>query len=230
MDDLCLYYDKLYADKDYAHEVAVILEIFGKKPRRVLDVGCGTGNHAFLLAEKGIKVHGIDPDPDMIEVARQKCGPDSPLTFSRGDVSRLGLLDLASFDLIISMFNVVNYIMDMAGLLDFFSGIYRGLAPGGVFIFDCWNGIAALIDPPHSREGSFPRTDRMNQQTIVDNRASIDGREISFTYTHRLWTPVCLEGLLALAGFQSVEVSAWMKPGEPSAEEVRRIMFLCRKA
>ena len=52
------------------------------KGRRVLDVGCGTGKWATVLAERyGCKVWGVDPSPEMIEVARDAyrrasgCGP-----------------------------------------------------------------------------------------------------------------------------------------------------------
>ena len=148
------YYDWLYADKDYAREVDIILEIFGGNPERVLDVGCGTGNHAFLLAERGIEVVGIDPDPGMIRVARSKCisGMDWPKFLCGG----IGTASVREADLIISLFNVVNYIRDMMGLLDFFVGIGQHLGWRGIFIFDCWNGVAAIVDPPHSREGNSP--------------------------------------------------------------------------
>ena len=37
---------------------------------RVLDVGCGPGRHAHLLAERGIAVHGIDISHRFVELAR----------------------------------------------------------------------------------------------------------------------------------------------------------------
>ena len=44
--------------------------------RRVLDVGCGTGRLARLLVERyGCKVWGVDPEPAMIDVARERVPP-----------------------------------------------------------------------------------------------------------------------------------------------------------
>ncbi|MFA4915562.1 MAG: class I SAM-dependent methyltransferase [Syntrophales bacterium] len=41
---------------------------------RLLDVGCGTGEHLFLFREKGCDVTGLEPSPFMLEIARQKLG------------------------------------------------------------------------------------------------------------------------------------------------------------
>ena len=44
--------------------------------RRVLDVGCGTGRLVSRLVERyGCKVWGVDPEPEMVEVAREKRTP-----------------------------------------------------------------------------------------------------------------------------------------------------------
>jgi 2-polyprenyl-3-methyl-5-hydroxy-6-metoxy-1,4-benzoquinol methylase len=59
----------------------------------VLDVGCGTGGHAVLLARSGFRVTGIDLAPAAIERARSaadEAGVASMATFRPGDV-----LDLA---------------------------------------------------------------------------------------------------------------------------------------
>ena len=45
-----------------------------KKGERLLDVGCGTGEHLLLFRERGCDVTGIEPSPFMLEIARQKLG------------------------------------------------------------------------------------------------------------------------------------------------------------
>lgn len=50
------YYDLLYGDKDYAGEVGYLHNLINKhasSPKQILDLGCGTGRHDLLLAERG---------------------------------------------------------------------------------------------------------------------------------------------------------------------------------
>lgn len=41
---------------------------------RILDIGCGTGNHLVFWADMGLDVAGLDPSPYMLDIARQKLG------------------------------------------------------------------------------------------------------------------------------------------------------------
>ena len=67
-------YDHLYSDKDYNQECELIdrlLRTYGDNSvRSLLDLGCGTGNHALPLAQKGYRVLGVDRSNDMLDAAR----------------------------------------------------------------------------------------------------------------------------------------------------------------
>ena len=67
--DYAAAYDGLYQDKDYRAECELIERVFnlyGQGPvRRVLDLGCGTGGHAVVLAARGFDVLGVDRSPDI---------------------------------------------------------------------------------------------------------------------------------------------------------------------
>lgn len=74
-DKYARYYDLLYRDKDYAGEAAYIaglLERYCNHPQHILELGCGTGKHAALLADKSYHVHGIDQSAGMLTEARQR--------------------------------------------------------------------------------------------------------------------------------------------------------------
>ena len=69
------YYDLLYKDKDYSAEVKYVvnkIQNFCPKAKKILDLGCGTGKHAALLAEVGFEVTGIDQSRDMIALAEKR--------------------------------------------------------------------------------------------------------------------------------------------------------------
>ncbi len=66
------YYDKLMASVPYRFWLSYIEALWkthGIKPRRVLDLACGTGTVSLLLAGSGMDVVGVDISPEMIEAA-----------------------------------------------------------------------------------------------------------------------------------------------------------------
>ena len=69
-------YDVLYQEKDYESECAMIEEAFRRYSRipvkSILDLGCGTGNHAIPMACKGYQVTGVDRSQQMLDRARSK--------------------------------------------------------------------------------------------------------------------------------------------------------------
>ncbi len=74
---------------------------------RVLDVACGSGNAALIVARRFCDVAGIDYVPSLIERARQRATAEgSVIDFQVADAQRLPFED-ASFDLVLSVFGVM---------------------------------------------------------------------------------------------------------------------------
>src|SRR4051794_10485019 len=95
-------YERAAADLEPVAERVVALA--GLAPgERVLDLGCGTGNVALLMARAGATVTGVDPSERLVSVARERV-PDAG--FVIGSAEALPFDD-AAFDVVISVFGVV---------------------------------------------------------------------------------------------------------------------------
>ncbi len=151
------YYDLLYHDKNYEAEVAFIANLIGRyapTAKNVLELGCGTGKHAALLAEKGYAVHGVDRSETMLEAAQHRkttltSDVAARLQFSEGDVRDVQAG--SGFDVVMSLFHVVSYQTTNDDLLAMFKNARAHLRGGGSFIFDYWYGPAVLTDRPSGR-------------------------------------------------------------------------------
>lgn len=144
------YYDLLYRDKNYKEEAEYIEKFINKfKPgaESILDLGCGTGRHDIILAQKGFAVTGIELSEKMTKLAGEnKSGAKGKTEFINGDIRNIRLEK--KFDIIISLFHVINYQITNHDLSAAFRTVKEHLKPDGKFIFDFWYGPAVLSDRP----------------------------------------------------------------------------------
>jgi SAM-dependent methyltransferase len=100
--------------------------------RRALDVGCGTGRFALLLADRGVDVTGVDPAAGSLAVARAKPGSER-VRWIRGDAT--GLPDI-QVDIATMTGNVAQAISDPHDWDATLSGVHAALRPGGHLVFE----------------------------------------------------------------------------------------------
>ena len=135
---LALSYDRLTNDVNYRQTVDFYKEILaleGCRPRTAVDLACGTGSVALLLAREGMQVIGVDLSQEMLCVASQKAQElENPPLFLCQDLSRLWLP--RGVDLAVCALDSLDYITDPAACAEAIRRVYRVLNPGGIFIFD----------------------------------------------------------------------------------------------
>jgi len=142
--------DDPYSRLDYRRMVAwpqrqrrewpLLSEVLAAAPaRRVLDLGCGTGEHARLLADHGYEVVGIDRSETMIAKARE-AGEPSGVRFVVGDLRRLGdLAVLGSFGAALCLGNTLPHLSEPGDFDRFAEGLARVLAPGAPLLLQVLN-------------------------------------------------------------------------------------------
>lgn len=233
------YYNLLYRDKNYGKEAQYIhqlLQTHAPNTQSILELGCGTGNHALLLAKQGYQVHGVDLSSEMLRQFSDRISPlpkqlASQLTFSQGDIRNIRLN--LQFDVIISLFHVISYQTSNEDLQAAFRTVKAHLKPGGVFIFDCWYGPAVLSDHPTIRikrledeEISITRIAEpvmypnqnlvdVNYQVFIKDKNTGAVEDIQETHTMRYLFKPEIELLFTQGDFKLIECQEWMSNHQP---------------
>lgn len=127
---LAAVYDAFDGPRD---DLAVYLDLADElAAKHVLDVGCGTGCLAILLAEHGRSVVGVDPAVASLEVAKSK-DRDGKVTWRHCDATTLPPL---AVDLAVMTGNVAQVFLTDDGWARTLRGIHSALRPGGHLVFE----------------------------------------------------------------------------------------------
>lgn len=134
-----LEYEPLFSLEKDRREVARLIELMGLPlGARVLDVPCGQGRHAHLLAEAGYDVRGVDLSRDLLALAHKR-GTAPNLKYIRGDMRRLSPSWTSRFDAVINLFTSFGFFLDPADDARVIAEFARVLKPGGLLV---WHGAS----------------------------------------------------------------------------------------
>jgi SAM-dependent methyltransferase len=129
-------YDELNpADDDYRFYAALVASA---GVSRAVDLGCGTGTLARMLASGGAIVTGVDPDPDMLRVARAK-DPDDRVDWRLGHSDAI---EPGSAELAVMSGHVAQVFTEASTWLAALRDLHRALVPGGLLAFESRNPAA----------------------------------------------------------------------------------------
>ncbi len=127
---LAAIYDALEPDRGDLQVYSALVDEF--EAVRVLDIGCGTGTFAILLAGRGLQVTGVDPAAGSLDVARAKPGADR-VRWIHGDATNLPKVEV---DLVVMTGNVAQAIVDPAAWERTLRAAYGALRAGGRLVFE----------------------------------------------------------------------------------------------
>jgi SAM-dependent methyltransferase len=229
------WYDLLYKDKDYVSETSFVEEQLrrcGVKSGRLLDLGCGTGVHAFEFARRGWSVNGVDLSADMVRRAEARLSKDDQTVhFRRGDVCEAG--PERDFDVVVSLFHVASYQTTRLRLEQMLVNANTALKPGGILLFDYWYGDAVLTQGVETRvkiaERAPLRVTRIAQSVHNETDATVQVNYTLFcedtvrstiqrvdeAHHLRYWFPFEIEASLRATGFDPVGQYAWLSTEPP---------------
>lgn len=237
-------YDRIFAEKPYEQEVSTALGLLGKRSKKILEIGCGTGRHTENLLKKGVQVTAVDMDPAMIHLAKKRSH------FFLGKKLRviLGTVERAPAELqdgALSLFHVVNYVQTEKELFQFFKEVSRRLKPGRRFVFDAWNGLAAILDPPR-KESPWRSIDSGKPKYFCRTKTTTDFWKMKadlsviirsrgmrpeiYRYAHRIWLPAEVCGILEMCHMKCERICTWKNPHREATARDWKIVFVARNS
>ena len=202
-------------------EWPLLEEVLAEGPsRRVLDLGCGTGEHARFLVEQGFEVVGVDASASMIEQALAEPLP-AALSFVHGDAAELEQITDGDFGGAVCLGNTLPHIRTREALAAFLHGLRRRLLPGAPFFLQLLNYERIFTRRERHLPLNFRAHDGAESVFLRLMELSEDGRVLFFPTTLRLdpdadppvtvatskrveltgWRLAELESTLAAAGF-----------------------------
>ncbi len=236
-------YDGLMTDVRYQKRAQYLERLFRKSAipvHSVLDLACGTGTIACLLAQRGYQVTATDGAEEMLTQAAAKASQlDTPPLFLHQTMPRLRLLE--KVDAAVSTVDSLNYLTRAKDLQETFCRVYSYLKPGGRLIFDVntpyklerMDGQLYTDETEESycvwRTFFSPRTQICTYQVDLFRLQSDGTWERDFEeHRERAWSETELRAALAEAGFEKVVLWGDLKQSPPAADEDRWI-FCCEK-
>jgi ubiquinone/menaquinone biosynthesis C-methylase UbiE len=207
-------FDTLQTAEHTAHEVAWMIATLDLRPTaRILDLCCGQGRHAVLLAKAGFQVTGLDRSAYLLERAQQaavEAGVE--VNWIRGDMRYLPWR--GEFDICVNLFTSFGYFEEEADNQQVLRQVHAVLKPGGSFLLDLSNRDYYLLR-------LWPQTWRSAGQAVILEETGFDPMTCRFTmtstwlegerseslaYSVRYYTAPELQGMLQAAGLTPVAV------------------------
>lgn len=201
---------------------------------KVLDLGCGAGRHALLLAKKGFAVTGVDQSAKLLSVAEDEAKKNGlHATLIREDIRTVHFSE--KFNLILNVFTSFGYFENDEDNFSIFGNVESLLADDGIFVFDFLNAENVKENlVPFSRteiDGVLIEQSRkIEANNVVKNITLVqDGTVKKFRESVRLYAKQDLVEAMSKNNL-SVEMIFGSYSGEPfDVKSSSRLILLCKK-
>lgn len=148
-------YDYLMNEIDYdewSDFVDELIQTHHPEAQTLLELACGTGSHALSLEElETYDITATDLSAEMLEEAKAKATfRNSTITWKQADMLHLDMG--TTYDVVVSLYDSINYMMNLDDVIKVMKNAKAHLNEDGVFIFD-------FTTPANSEEGAEDMND-----------------------------------------------------------------------
>jgi SAM-dependent methyltransferase len=239
------YYDIINSEKEYREETlefdSIIRQYLPKGILGLADVGCGTGNYTYEFSRLGYEVSGYDVSKSMVDIAKAKY-PN--LSFE----CRTFETEKKKFDVIVSLFNVVNSLGKYDNLIRFLQSVSNNMSDHSIFIFDMWNGVAVFKYPPQNKTKIISKDNIRIIREVIPDEVDFINQISVMTYNMKVFeNDKLIEELnpaltsyffsynetiraLNMADLEVIKSYPYKKVNEHITEKDWKINFVCKKS
>ncbi len=230
-------YLTVYAHRDESEARALVdlieKNIVIKSEHLVLDLCCGQGRHALLLAAKGYQVIGVDLSRTLLEIAKFRADPQQRPRFVQADMRSLPFN--SCFDILLNLFTSFGYFEEDYENHKVFEQFYQVLKPEGYFVFDYFNAqhvaenlIAYQLEETDDHRIELERriVDTRVEKKIILTKAD---QRTTFFESVKMYRPDEIFRMLARANLEVDEVYGDYS-GIPFKTDTPRLLIIGKKA
>ncbi len=219
-----------------------LLGVHRVKGDTLLDLACGTGTLALLMAERGWRVIGIDRSAGMLAEAQRKraaAGEPIDVHFMQADMRSFELPEPVV--LATCCYDTLNYLLDEQELARCFSAVGHALLPSGLFCFDLatdyflryyWQGVEfeEFDDFTQVIQSHYDHATGYSTLVLTGFVAAGGGRYRRFREMHveRAYSDDVIRKLLLRAGFEVEGLYDCFTMEAPN-ERSLRLMYVARR-
>lgn len=231
-------YNLVYAHRDEAEAERLIdlveREVDPAPDAHILDVGCGRGRHARILARRGYDVTGIDLSASSIVEAREWAAQDGlDITFVQGDMREPYCEGCA--DGVVNLFTSFGYFETDAKNRRALHAMATALPPDGWLLQDYLNApqVRATLEPESvdTVDGVTIRQRRWIEDSRINKKITLEWNDTKDTFHEsvRLYTREDLEEMYEAAGLTPVGAFGTYD-GDAHAAESPRLLLHARRS
>ena len=230
-------YEPLFDLGEDRVQIARLIELLAVPTgARILDLACGQGRHAHLLAEAGFDVDGFDLSKDLLAIAKKR-GTSRRLRYRRGDMRNLPFAWRKRFDAVVNLFTSFGFFADARDDAKVIRECARVLKPGGVMVWQggSRDGVMAKFLPSdwwETKDGTIIAQDREFDPLsgFLTIKSKWQGRKRTEHREHRirLYTATRMAELMLDAGLV-VEQSWESFSDEPLTRTSSEMLLVARK-
>ena len=230
-------YDYMLRHVDYEQWykfIRDIMRLYISEPKKILELGCGTGKFGAKFSSDGYQILGIDRSIDMLQVARIRAFKNFIVICA--DITNFRLK--IKFDFIFCVHDTINYQLTEAGIRDILKSVKNAMHENSIFMFDITTEYN--VEKNFNNKTSFYKNkginvewtnkyDRKKKYVISSFKTRYDnGKIYSEEHIQRIYSQDEIESILKDEGFEILHICADYTYNRPATDAVM-INFITKK-